>query len=449
MGGSMQNHRDNWSSKITFVFAAAGSAVGLGNLWRFSYEAGNNGGGLFVLIYLIAIVFVASPVLLAELCMGRHTSKDAIGSFISIKPGTKFRYIGHMGYIAAIMILSFYSAIAGVSVGYLYKAISGEFSILSQTESVETLVKQSQNMYNALAADHLSMSILIVIFMLMTVYIVSKGIAGGIEKFTKIFMPILFVILGIMIIRSLTLPNASDGVAFYLQPKISSLNIDLVISAIGQAFFSLSLGMGTMITYGSYLSKKENLPQSAGMIALFDTSIAVLAGFMVFPVLFSLGMSPEQGAGGMFVVLPILFSKIPLGQIFAILFFGLLAIAALTSTISLLEVPVAIMVDNRNWNRKKASWMLGAVTLLFAIPAAIFEDFFSLWNQIWGTVALTVGGLLISIFVGWVWKPENALREMDPNSKLLKIGRIWAFLIKYFIPVLILIILISSVINLF
>ncbi len=445
----MNNHRGKWSSKLTFVFAAAGSAVGLGNLWRFSYEAGNNGGGLFVLIYLAAVAFIALPVLMAELSLGRFSRLDTVGAFTAVKPNTRFKLIGYLGFSSAVGILSFYGVVAGMTIGYLYKAITGQFAPLAEIEAVDTMVDKSQGIFSAFATDYLIIVPLVAVFLILTIYVVSRGIAGGIEKFTKIFMPVLLVILIIMIVRAVTLPNAFAGIAFYLQPKLSSLTPSLVISAVGQAFFSLSLGMGTMITYGSYVEKKESLPKAAGMIAAFDTGIAILAGFIVFPVIFSLSMSPEQGAGGMFVVLPILFSKIAFGQAFGILFFALLAIAALTSTISLLEVPVAYMVDQKNWNRKKAAWVVGTVTFAFAVPAALSEKFFGIFNLIWGSLALTVGGFFIAIFVGWVWKPQNALKELAPSSADSFLAKTWATMIKYIIPVIILVIFASIIIGQF
>lgn len=525
----MNDDRGTWKSKITFVLAAAGSAVGLGNLWRFSYEAGNNGGGLFVLIYLIAVLVIGLPILLAELSIGRFSHRDTVGAFGAIRPRTRFKGVGYLGLITAIMILAFYSVVAGQAVGYIYKSVSGEFAQLSdpgltrdtvqeyrdifrQQDSVresltdfftrypdikggyedladrsllladrlekkqaiqeemdqivrememQLLVNRSTDIFNDLDTNKNQLKIFSIrlelnylkvfflfIFMFFTVFIVSKGISGGIERFTRIFMPVLLVILVMMIVRALTLPNAFQGVAFYLAPKFSQLSPKLIISAIGQAFFSLSLGMGTMITYGSYVSKKEKLPASAGMIGLFDTGIAIFAGFIVFPVIFSLGMNPKQGAGGIFIVLPILFSKIPMGQFFAVLFFILLSIAALTSTISLLEVPVAYMVDQRGWKRVKASWLLIALALLFAIPCALFPGFFGLWNTIWGSFALTIGGLLISIFVGWVWKPAAALQEIRQGAGKFALGPVWHFLIKYVIPLFLIAILASNIIDL-
>jgi SNF family Na+-dependent transporter len=520
--------RGVWSSNLAFVFAAAGSAVGLGNLWRFSYVAGNNGGGLFVFIYLIAVLLIALPVLLAELSMGRFSNSDTVGAFEAIKPKTAFKGVGYLGFTAAIMILAFYTVIAGQTLGYIYKSFSGELKQLSKSEitvkpkeqlagifnqfrinagydfeksktelidffseykidkaldrdklllldkaitlldklksnkqyvyednlknisrqvELKLLVKKSGDIYKTFEDNKVLQIVLMIVFIFLTIFIVSKGVSGGIEKFTKIFMPVLLIILLIMIIRAITLPDAIKGIIFYLKPKFSSFNPKLVISAVGQAFFSLSLGMGTMITYGSYVNKKENLPYSTGMIGLFDTGIAIIAGFIVFPVIFSLGMGPNQGSGGIFNVLPILFSKIPLGQIFGILFFSLLAIAALTSTISLLEVPVAYMVDQKKWNRKKAAYLLGLLTVLFAVPCALSSGFFGLWDTIWGSFALTIGGLFISIFVGWIWKPQNALKEITADGKVFKLAKIWAFLIKYIIPVVIIIILVSIIVD--
>jgi len=515
----MNNDRGTWKSKITFVLAAAGSAVGLGNLWRFSYEAGNNGGGLFVIIYLLAILLIGLPVLLAELSMGRFSQQDVVGAFQTIRPKTPFVGIGYLGLISAVMILAFYSVIAGQTVGYVVKSITGDIGRLGDASVTEGPLREIRQIYADMKSDperrqHSALQIedffdryqldadpegeellqeakggdadqdpadrevlikkiemkllvarssgvferfeknkylqiiLLLFFLFITVFIVSRGISGGIEKFTRVFMPVLLIILVIMILRALTLPNAFSGVGFYLAPKLDQLTPKLVVSAIGQAFFSLSLGMGTMITYGSYVNKRERLPNSAGLIAGFDTGIAILAGFIVFPVIFYLGMNPDQGAGGIFVVLPILFAKIPLGQFFAVMFFVLLGIAALTSTVSLLEVPVAFLVDQKGWKRRKAAYLIGGLTLLFGVPCALFSFFFSLWNTVWGGFALTIGGLFISIFVGWVWKPEAALREIRQGSERFRLGAVWRFLIRYIIPIFLIVILASSIIEL-
>ncbi len=428
--------RGNWGSKAGFILAASGSAIGLGNLWRFPYSAGNNGGGIFVLIYLITIAAIALPVLLGELSLGRFTGKNPVGAYRAVNKGILWRLTGYLGVCSGFMILSFYAVVSGWTLGYFFKSISGEFTNLTAAKS--TQINEAFN------SSTLLQIILLSTFIILTAFIVSKGVSGGIEKFSKIMMPVLFVILMLLLLRSLTLEGASKGLSFYLNPDFSKITPKIVISAMGQAFFSISLGMGTMITYGSYLSKKDNLTSSAGWIAFFDTIIALLAGLIIFPAIFSQGMNPDQGSGTMFTVLPVLFSKMPGGAIFGSLFFALISIAALTSTVSVLEVPVAYLIDEKKWSRKRAAWIAGSVSLVFGVPAAIYPPFFKLWNFLWGDLALSIGALLLTIFVGYVWKTSNAIAAVKEKSSRFRGSLLWSISIKYLSPVLITVILLSN-----
>jgi len=423
-------------TRLGFILAAAGSAVGLGNLWRFPYTVGENGGGLFVAIYLISVIVIALPVLLAEVSVGRFTGKNPVGAFNQIKPGTPWKLVGYLGVASGFMILSFYSVVAGTTVGYFFKSVTGQFSNITSEAATST--------YTTFTANPIIQIGLLAFFIFLTVYVVSRGVSGGIEKFSKILMPMLFAILVLLLIRSLTLNGAGQGLEFYLKPDLKAFKPSLIIAAMGQAFFSLSLGMGTMVTYGSYVNKKENLPVSVGWIAFFDTFIAIIAGFIIFPAIFSLGLEDVSGPGTMFTVLPVLFSKMSGGFIFGPLFFLLLSIAALTSTISILEVPVAYVIDEKNWNRKSASLIIGAIAFLFGIPSALSENFLALWSRVWGSITLSIGALLIALFVGWAWKPGNALKEIASGNDGFKMAKLWVFAIKYVAPILILLILLSN-----
>jgi len=436
-------------SKMGFILAAAGSAVGLGNLWRFPFTVGENGGGVFVLMYLLSIIIIAIPVLLAEASLGRHTNKNPIGAFAMVKPGSSWPLVGLLGIICAFMILSFYAVIAGWTVAYFVKAVTGQFTNIGPEQAVASFGSFTSNSWLQL--------VLLAVFIVITVVVVSGGVAGGIEKCSKILMPVLLGILILLLIRSLTLKGAYEGVMFYLKPDFSKFSFKVVIAAIGQAFFSMSLGMGTMITYGSYVSKKDSLPSSCGWIAFFDTFIALMAGFIIFPAIFSQGMNPDQGSGVMFNVLPVLFSKMPGGSIFGSFFFLLLSIAALTSTISILEVPVSYLIDERKWKRKKASVLIGSIAFIIGICSALSNggsSFFSnlpvfnigfldLWNMIWGNVALSVGALLEAIFVAYVWKTHKAVKEIKVGAQKFTLVKPWSFLIKYIVPVFIILILIG------
>jgi len=442
--------RDNWGSRAGFILAAAGSAIGLGNIWRFPYITGKNGGALFVLIYIGAVLILGLPIMLAEFALGRATAKNPVGAFHAICPGSKWRYTGFLGVITGVMILSFYSVIAGWTLGYCYKSLSGQFTEISKG--------QAAAIFRSFIANPGLQILLLAVFMILTIFIVSKGVSAGLEKYSKILMPALFLIMILLMIRSLTLPGAEKGLLFYLKPDFAKINGRVFLEAMGQAFFSLSLGMGTMLTYGSYLGKKENLVSSAAWVAALDTAVAILAGFIIFPALFSQAMTPDQGPGLVFNILPVIFSHMPGGMWFGALFFVLLAVAALTSTISILEVPVAFLIDEKNWPRRKASWLVGALSFAFGVPSALagggveflsnlpllHVDFLTLWDKIWGNVALSVGAFFIAVFVAYVWKTANALDEITAGGVKFRLAKFWVLAIKYVCPLLILMVLISQ-----
>jgi NSS family neurotransmitter:Na+ symporter len=442
--------RGNWGSRAGFILAAAGSAIGLGNIWRFPYITGKNGGALFVLIYIGCVIVLGLPVMLAEFAMGRATAKNPVGAFQAIRPGSKWRYTGFLGVITGVMILSFYSVIAGWTLGYCYKSLSGQFTAIDKG--------QAAAIFRSFIADPGLQILLLAFFMFLTILIVRKGVSAGLEKYAKILMPALFLIMILLMIRSLTLPGAEKGLLFYLKPDFAKINGRVFLEAMGQAFFSLSLGMGTMMTYGSYLGKKENLVSSAAWVAVLDTTVAILAGFIIFPALFSQNMAPDQGPGLVFSILPVIFSQMPGGMWFGFAFFVLLAVAALTSTISILEVPVAFLIDEKKWPRRKASWLVGGLAFVFGVPSALAAgglmffsrlpflhiDFLSLWDKIWGNVALSVGAFFIAVFVAHVWNTANALKEITANGVRFRLAKFWVLALKYVCPLLILVVLVSQ-----
>ncbi len=444
-------NRGNWNSRVGFILAAAGSAVGLGNIWRFPYATGQNGGALFVLIYIIAVLVIAMPVMLAEISLGRASRRNPVGAFQIVRKGSSWKYVGYLGVTSGVMILSFYAVIAGWTLGYLFKSLTGRLN--------QATVESAAEVFTAFSASPWQQILFLLIFMVLTMYIISRGVSGGIEKYAKILMPMLLIILALLLARSLTLPGVGEGLRFYLKPDFSKLSPAVFLAATGQAFFSLSLGMGTMITYGSYIGKKENLPGAAGWIVACDVMIALLAGFIIFPAVFSQGMQPDGGPGLVFNILPVIFAQMPGGAVFGPLFFGLLAIAALTSTISLLEVPVAFLIDEKNWSRRRATLTIGALTTLFGIPSAlsgggvdlfsrlplIGMDFLSLWDKIWGNLGLSIGALLTAIYVAYVWKTGAALQEIEACGKAFRMSRFWVPAIKYICPLFIFIILLSLV----
>ncbi len=410
--------RGGFSNRIGFVLAAAGSAVGLGNIWKFPYEAGQNGGAMFLLVYLFFTFIICYPIMVGEISIGRRAGKDAYGSYKKIGGG-RWGILGLFGIICGVMILSFYNVVAGWAFGYFLEISFG------------SLLKEGDfgAFFGRYTADYGDNFIFSICFMIITAFIVVRGISGGIEKASRILMPTLFIILIGLIIYSLTLENAMDGVRFYLLPDPSKLNIETIYSALGQAFFSLSLGMGALITYGSYIDKNQNIATSAAMITVMDVSVAFLAGLLIFPLVFSQGQTPTEGPGLVFVVLPGIFEAMgPLvGRIIGGGFFLLLCFAALTSTISLLEVPVAFLVDEKKLPRKAVVWILAAFIFLVGLPSMLsqgaVEAFSSLsWYddksfldfvaEVFSDISLPLGGCLMSIFIAYRWKTYNMSEEI-------------------------------------
>lgn len=441
----MEKQREQWGSRMGFVFAAAGSAIGLGNIWRFPTVAGRNGGGAFVLLYLLIIMAIGIPVMISELSVGRKGQKSIVGSFLSIKNSPLWFLVGMMGVMSGFLILSFYSVIAGWGVSYIFNFLTGTFAAGVTPDEAATV-------FEGLVSNPVTPIFWHLIFMGLTGFIVFKGIAGGIEKYSKLLMPALFVLLVILAIRAITLPGAMEGVVWFLRPDISEISIQTVLASLGQVFFSLSLGMGAILTYGSYLSKKEDIPGNALIISLADLSIAILAGFIIMPAVFAFGLEPSVGPSLIFITLPSVFGSMYMGNVFGFLFFVLLSIAALTSSISLLEVVVAYFIDEKKWDRKKAVVVIGAVIFLLGIPVSLSQggitianiDFLDVFDTITSKLFLPLGGLMTVIFVGWVWGGQNVLAHIRQEGVKFKLGSAWLFLVKFILPLVLAYILISG-----
>jgi len=422
-----------------FVLAASGSAIGLGNVWKFPYITGQNGGGAFVLIYLVCIFAVGLPIMLAEFTLGRKTNLNPVGAFQALKPNTPWVGVGFMGVVAGFLILSFYGVVGGWTLAYIVKSFSHSvLEFQSPTDAGQFFGKFIANPREGLIYQAL--------FMGLCMAIVIKGVHGGIEKACNILMPALFVILLLLMVRSLTLPGAMEGVKFYLNPDFSKITPSVILIALGQAFFSLSLGMGAMLTYGSYLSEKENLTSATVYVVLFDTMIALLVGMVIFPAVFAMGLEPAEGPSLVFSVLPAVFSSMPFGTVVSIIFFILLAIAAITSGISLLEVVVAYFIDQVGWARKKAVLTVGLIIFALGIPSGLsfgvmsevkFMDktFFDIVDNIASNYLLPLGGMLTAIFVGWKWGVAKAREEIEKHETRFHWANLWGFLIRYITPV--------------
>jgi len=428
--------REQWGSKLGFILAAAGSAVGLGNIWRFPYITGQNGGAAFVLLYVALVFVIGFSVMLAEIAIGRAAQLNAVGSFKKLKGGA-WTIVGWMGVAAGFIILSYYGVIAGWTIAYFLKSFTGLMQIAEQGKAGDFFVGFITNSGAVIAWQAL--------FMIITTYIVYKGIGEGIEKYCRILMPGLFIILLILIVRAVTLQGAGEGIAFYLKPDFSKINAGTLGAALGQAFFSLSLGMGCMITYGSYLDRKELLPGAAAQVCFLDTAVAFLAGLVIFPAVFAFGVEPGAGPGLTFITLPNVFAKMPGGAIWSGLFFLLLFVAALTSAISLLEVVSAYFIDEMKWSRAKAAWTNGLLIFLLGIPSVLGlagklpklggRDFLDSADFIASNVLLPLGGLFIALFVGWIWT-EGAKKEVTNNGTVpFGLETAWLWVCRIVAPV--------------
>ncbi len=445
-----QGKRDGFSSKFGIIAAAAGSAIGLGNIWRFPYVVGESGGGAFLLVYLGFVLVLGIPVMLSEFVIGRKTKSNAYGAFKKLAPRTAWPVVGIMGIVAAFVILAFYSTIAGWTLHYVYLSLTNAFQGKGTTD-LTYIFEQFQVSGGLPLMWQL-------IFIVLTAIIILSGVKDGIEKYSKILMPFLLLLLIALSIRSVTLPNSFEGISFLFKPDFSKIDAGVILNALGQAFFSLSIGMGALITYSSYFPKDTNLSTTAFEVSIADVIIAILAGIAIFPAMFSLGMQPEEGGPGLiFMVLPNVFQQIPGGYFVSLAFFILLAIAALTSSISIMEVVVAFLVEEFKMKRRQG-------TVITAVAAAFIGVFCTLsWSTFEGVtfagknifdtldfaasnILLPLGGLLIVLFVGWYMKSVEVKEELS-NSGALKIRLFSAFLfiIRFIAPVAIAIIFLNGI----
>ncbi len=454
----MTKVRDNWGSKLAFILAASGSAIGLGNIWRFPTVAYQNGGAAFVQIYVLIVLVVGIAVLVAEISLGRHVQRNPVGAYQHLAPGSAWKLAGALSILTAWAVVSYYSVVAGWTMSYIFITGSGAFS--------ETMTQtQIADIFTGMVGSAPQVIWWHFLFMLLTVAVVIGGVKQGIERWSKILMPALFLIMLLLMVQALTLEGAQVGLDKFLRADWSKVTGMTFIYALGQAIFSLSLGAGTMLTYGSYMSRKEHIVRSAGWVALLDTLIAVMAGLTIFPVLFTMqGIEPEVGAKLIFIVLPRLFAEIPFGTLFGAGFFILLGLAALTSSISLLEVPVAYFVDERHWHRRRATLFCGgiafAVGILSALSVGAVEGlsamariggrtlgFLDLMDLFAGQLSMTIGAMLIALFVGWKWGLPALEAELALGSRPTWYKRVIAIQIKYICPLVLIGLIVYLILN--
>jgi NSS family neurotransmitter:Na+ symporter len=461
MGNGDLQKRDGFSTKIGVIAAAAGSAIGLGNIWKFPYITGENGGSAFIIVYLVCIAIIGVPLMLAEFLIGRSAQLNSVGSFKKLAAGTKWHLVGWMGVIAAFCILAYYGVVAGWTIAYVIKALTNTFAALAPAEV--------EKAFGSFIGDIWPPIMYQLIFMALTCWIVLAGVKSGIEKYSKILMPILLGILVVLCIRSVTLPGASKGLSFLFKPDFGSLKTEAILIALGHAFFSLSLGMGTMVTYGSYIRKKENLGKTALQVSIADTLIALLAGIAIFPAVFAFSIEASAGPGLVFITIPNVFKMMAGGYIFSIMFFVLLAVAALTSSISVLEVIVAFSAEELKLNRKKATIISTIVVSLIGIPCSLSfsslsgatlpkgigilkatgfagKNFFDILDHLAANYLLPLGGLCIVLFVGWFLGKDKVTKEVT-NEGTLKVNYVPLFVnvCKFIAPVAIAFVFLYSI----
>ena len=432
-----EKKRDGFTSGLGFVLAVMGSAIGLGNIWRFPHMTGSNGGGAFVLVYLLIVFLIGAPLLLTEFVIGRHGQKNAIDSYGAIS--SKFKWLGYLGAFTSFPLLAYYIVVGGWVLFYLVESLTGSLTALPGD--------QVGAFFGGFISRVNQPLVYTAVFMLMTFFIVVQGIAKGIEKWNKILMPLLFILLIILALRSMSLPGAFEGIKWYLTPDFSKIDGNTIIAALGQAFFSLSVGLCGMVTYGSYLSKKENLSRSVLIASAADTVVALLAGFVIFPALFSFGVTPTAGPVLIFITLPQVFAQMPLGAVWSVFFYILLLFASLTSAISVMELFITCAVEKLNISRTKASIGYSAIVFLLAIPVSLGygiwshitlfgKNFLEVYDYYCANISNPLTALMCSLLIGWVWGKKGAMEELTNNGMIDNVfTRAWFPIVKWIAPI--------------
>ena len=447
-----KNDRVNFGSKIGAILAAAGSAVGLGNIWRFPYEAGNHGGAAFILVYLACVFILGMPIMIAEFTVGRRAKASTGKAFGILAPGTQWKWLGRLGVLSGLLILGYYSVVAGWTLEYIITSLSNGFAGKGPEDYVAIFQNFSQ--------DPVRPIVWCLVFLFLTHFVIVKGVKDGIEKSSKVLMPVLFILILVLAVCSMSLPDASKGLEFLLKPDFSKVNADVFLGAMGQAFFSLSLGMGCLSTYASYFGSDTQMGKTALSVGVIDTMVAILAGLIIFPAAFSVGIQPDAGPSLIFITLPNVFQQafggVPfLAMIFSLMFYVLLALAALTSTISLHEVVTAYLNEQFGMSRGRAAvWVTGfsVVTgVLSSLSLGVWDDkffglgFFDLLDFVTAKLMLPLSGLLVSLFVGWYLKRSLSYEELT-NYGLQKAPYfpIYMFILRYLAPIAIVLIFVNE-----
>ena len=443
------SEKSQWGSKLGFILASAGSAIGLGAVWKFPYMTAANGGGGFLLVFLISTILIGFPLLLAEFALGRSAGVSGIKTFGKLGKNSKYNFIGWIGAFALFILLSFYSVIGGWILVYLGIEFGKLFQLGGTGDYAQLFTSIISNPAIALGAQ--------AAFILLNIFIVSRGVQKGIERASKVMMPLLFIIFVVIIGRSLSLPNAMEGILYFLKPDFSKLTSAGLLYALGQSFFALSLGVTAMLTYASYLDKKTNLVQSGISIVAMNISVSIMAGLAIFPAMSAFNIQSEGGPSLLFIVLPQLFDKMPFGTIFYILFLLLFLFATVTSSVVMLEINVGNITNQDNSMRAKWSVILGILTFVFGIPSALSygvmadvhifgKTFFDAMDFLVSNLLMPFGALCLSLFTGYIFKKTLAMEELHLDEKAWKQGlfQVWLFLLRFIIPIIIIVVFIAQ-----
>ncbi|MCA9690085.1 MAG: sodium-dependent transporter [Nannocystaceae bacterium] len=468
----MATERGQWGSKLGFILAAAGSAVGLGNLWKFPYITGENGGGAFVIVYLVCIALVGLPIMMGEVLIGRMAQRSTVSAFRHIAPQSAWQSVGWLGVVTGVVILSYYSVVAGWSMHYVYLAVSGGLS--GVTEGIEGVDPAAiKATFNAVAADPALNVGWHAVFMALTALIVGAGVQQGVERAARVMMPVLFLMMTALLVYATTLDGFGKAFDFVFGLHFERLTGAGVLEALGHSFFTLSVGMGAMLTYGSYLAKQDDLVSTSVAITLLDTAVALMACLVLFPITFTIGMEPAAGPGLVFQNMPVAFAELPGGATWSVIFFVLLTFAALTSSISLLEVPASYLIDERGWSRPKAVTVMVAAIFALGVPSALSggtalfgadfqaatkpvlvamgqeggKSWFDTFDYLASNILLPVGGMGIALFAAWRIGDKARRAEVAAGSTLGRIEGfylVWLQLLRYLAPIAILVVMLHA-----
>ena len=461
----MNSDRGSFGSQLGVILASAGSAVGLGNIWRFPTEVGRGGGAAFILIYFGFIFLMAMPVMLSEFIIGRSARSNAIGAFQKLAPGKPWIVAGIMGVLGGFLVLSFYSVVAGWTLHYTVVSALGQLQSQSSILNPQSSADFGQA-FNDFVSNPWQPIVYLAAFLLLTHFVVARGIQSGIERYSKLMMPMLFIIIVLLMAFSLTMPGASEGVRFLLEPDLSKVTPEVVLGAMGQAFFSLSVGIGCLVTYSSYFSQETRLVKSAMNVCVIDTMVAVLSGFIIFPTVFSVGIAPDAGPGLVFITLPnvftLTFGEMPVvGYVFALLFYVLLLLAALTSSISMHEICTAFISEHFGKSRRKAATIVTIICLALGCfcslsfgpwqEVTVFgRGFFDLFDFTVTKFLMPLGGLMMTLFVGWYLDRKLVEQQLTNDGSIsVRMMRPLLFLVRWVAPIGILVIFINEIIPIF